>query len=102
MQTVLVATLFGLSLHACGDGVFFISFRSGTVAGDPTCNGGTGNFALQDQGGLLLGVVIGSDTTITTAAGQPGSCADLAPGASVNVTGSQRGNTITAQTIHLQ
>lgn len=86
----------------CGDGVLIISFTSGTIASDPFCDNGTGHFDLQNQGGLLLLVVIGSNTAIVGANGHPGRCTDLAAGEHVQVRGAQHGTQINAQSVNLQ
>jgi hypothetical protein len=100
MKAALVALALALLLAGCGgDGVFFISFTSGTVAGDPTCRTNGGQFDLRNQGGLLLLVVINSNSAIILNNGNHGSCTDLAANAQVQVHGPQTGTTITAQTV---
>lgn len=93
---LLAATVLG-----CGDGVIIIAVNTGTVS-DPFCGSGTGHFDLQSQGGLVLLVVINSDTTIIAANGGVGRCTDLTPGAHVQVRGPQQGAQITAQSVRVQ
>jgi hypothetical protein len=86
-------------LLACGDGTFFFSISSGTITGDPFCDRGGGRFDLRDQGGLVIVVVIESDTTIVLASGSSGTCNDLAAGNDVDVRGAGEGDSITAREI---
>ena len=86
----------------CGDGIIIIAVNTGTIASDPFCDSGTGRFDLQNQGGLVLLVVIASDTVILNADGHPGHCSDLSKGAHVQVRGPQDGNQISAQSVNVQ
>jgi len=86
----------------CGDGVFIVAFNSGTIVSDPFCGSGAGHFDLQNQGGLVLLVVITSNTKIFAANGTPGRCGDLTAGAFVGVRGPRRGTQVTAESVSLQ
>lgn len=90
-----------LSLAACGDGLFIISVNSGVIVGNPACQNVGGQFQLRDQGGLVVLVVITSDTQIIVA-GTSGSCFDLMPNASVEVSGHQSGDHVVASSITAQ
>jgi hypothetical protein len=91
-----------VALLACGDGAFIFAFSTGTIAGEPVCDGGGGSFDLRDQAGLVIVVVIESDTTIILAGGSTGTCADLGAGANVDVSGDGEGRRITARNIVVQ
>ena len=86
----------------CGDGVVIVSFSSGTIVSDPSCGSGTGRFDLQTQGGLVLLVVMDSDTAIFVASGQQGRCADLTAGTQVQVRGPKQGTQITARSVSVE
>jgi len=86
----------------CGDGTVIIAFNSGTIVSDPRCESGTGRFSLQNQAGLLLLVIISSDTVIVTAGGQNGRCTDLNKGNHVQVRGAQSGDQIDAQSVTVE
>jgi len=92
--------MLALALAAgCGDTTFLFAFNSGVIVGPPSCTGPGGHFQLRDQAGLVLLVVITSDTVIVLANGGSGRCADLATNAQVGVDGGQRGDQITAKTV---
>ncbi len=91
-----------LMIMGCGDGVLIISVNTGTIVSNPSCGNGSGHFDLQNQAGLLLGVVIGSDTVILNSDGHRSQCTDLTQGAHVNVTGPQQGTQINARSVTLQ
>lgn len=95
------AVALGLGLAACGDGLFIISVNSGVIVGSPDCQDVGGQFHLRDQGGLVVLVVITSNTHIIVA-GTTGSCFDLMPNASVDVSGHQSGNQLVASSITAQ
>ena len=102
MKQALAALVLACLLGACGsDGVFIISFTSGTIDGDPTCRTNGGQFDLRDQGGLVLLVILTSSTQIVVA-GSPGTCKDLNPNAPVRVSGPRQGDSITAQSVQVQ
>jgi hypothetical protein len=102
MRTLLAALgLLAIVVLGCGSGVIIISVNSGTIASDPLCDGGMGRFDLRNQAGLVLLVVISSDTVIFNADGRPGRCADLTNGAHVQVRGPQHGNQINAQSVNV-
>ena len=85
MKRALAALALAFLLVGCGsDGVFIISFTSGTIAGDPTCRSDGGQFDLRDQGGLVLLVILTSNTHIVVGSSQ-GTCKDLNPNAAVTV-----------------
>jgi hypothetical protein len=102
MKVVLVALALACVLFGCGsDGVFIISFTSGTIADDPACRSNGGQFNLRDQQGLVLLVIINSNTLIFVGSGQ-GSCGDLSRNDPVNVRGPRQGNQITAQSVQVE
>jgi hypothetical protein len=102
MKFVVVALALACVLYGCGsDVVFFISFTSGTIADDPACHGADGRFNLRDQQGLVLLVVINSNTLIFVGSGQ-GTCHDLSRNDPVNVRGPRQGNQITAQSVQVE
>jgi hypothetical protein len=92
------AIALGLSLAACGDGLFIISVNSGVIVGNPACRNDGGQFQLHDQGGLTVLVVITSNTKIIVA-GTTGTCFDLMPNASIQVSGHQNGDQLVAGSI---
>ena len=102
LRSAVAALLLGTLLAACGDGVLIISFNSGTVVGNPICRNGGGQFDLRDQGGLLVLVVITSNTVIFTSGGFAGTCNDITPAARVQVRGHRDSTGITAQSVQLQ
>jgi hypothetical protein len=95
----LIALLLASLLAACGDAVVFFSFTSGTVASEPICGNGNGRFDFRDQQGLILVVLIDSDTSILAANGRTAQCTDIAPGDQVQVGGRREASTISAQSI---
>ncbi len=99
---IVVLALFTTVTWSCGDGVIILAINTGTIVSHPFCGGGTGGFDLQSQGGLVLLVVISSDTIILDANGQPGQCRDLSLGAHVQVTGPRQGMQINARSVDLQ
>lgn len=100
MKALLAALLLAGVLSGCGgDGVFIISFTSGIIAGSPTCQNNGGRFDLRDQGGLLLLVLLNSDSVIFLGNGSRGTCKDLSANAAVQVRGPRSGNQITAQSV---
>jgi hypothetical protein len=82
--------------------VVFFSVNFGTVVGDPICRDGSGQFDLCDQGGLILLVLLDSDTHIFTANGLTASCTDITAAAQVQVRGHRDAKTITAQSVQLE
>jgi hypothetical protein len=102
----LLAPLLGMAMSAaasgCGSGVFIFSVNTGTVVGEPSCGAGTGRFDLRDTGGLVLVVLIDSNTQIFVASGGSGTCRDVSVGAQAEVRGKQEGKTITATVVRLQ
>ena len=96
------ALLLAMLLAACGEGVVFISVNFGTVIGAPTCRNGSGQFDLRDQEGLVLLVLIDSDTRIIAANGGTAGCTDIAAESQVQVRGPRDGTTLTAQSVQLQ
>ncbi len=97
---LLVATL----VAGCGGdgGIVIFRFSSGTIAGDPFCRDGGGQFDLLQQGGLTVLVVLASDTVIFTGTGITGSCTDLFDGDRVQVTGPEASGVITAREVRVQ
>lgn len=92
----------GVSLAACGDGVFIISVNSGVIVSEPRCQGPGGQFELRDQGGLVVLVVITSTTQIVVAGGGSGNCSDLSADTSVQVSGRKSGDRIVASSITVE
>lgn len=92
----------GLMLAACGDGFVFISVNTGVIVGTPTCQGSGGQFQLQNQGGLVVLVVITSNTQILFAGSGTGSCSDLATNAHVQVSGHSSNDRIVASSVTVQ
>jgi hypothetical protein len=101
VQNSLFALLLAWFLAACGDGFIFFSVSFGTVAGSPVCGNGDGQFDLCDQQGLILVVFIDSDTDILAPNGHAAQCADIVPGAQVQVDGQREATTINARSVHL-
>lgn len=103
MKAALAALFLAATLFGCGsNGVFIISFNSGIIAGDPTCQNNGGQFDLRNQGGLVLLVILTSNSTVILANGNRGTCRDLSANASVQVRGPQDGNRIMAQSVTLE
>ena len=101
VQNILIALLLATLLAACGDVIVFFSTNLGTVASEPVCGNGSGQFDLRDQQGLILVVFIDSDTSILAANGHAAQCTDIAPGEQVKVGGRREATTISAQSIQL-
>ncbi len=102
MRTALaaLAVLLAVALGCDGDVIIFVN--TGTVVSNPLCDQGRGSFDLLDQGGLVLLVVINSDTVIFHADGTRGGCTDLVAGAHVQVRGPQHGSQVTAETVNVE
>ena len=90
-----------VSVLGCGDGVVIISVNSGVIVGAPVCQGSGGQFQLRNQGGLLVLVVITGSTHIVIAGGT-GSCSDLSPDSSVEVSGHQSGDHFVANSVTVE
>jgi len=101
VQNTLIALLLASLLAACGDGVVFFSVSLGIVANEPICGNGNGRFDLREQQGLILVVLIDSNTRILAANGRTAQCTDIAPGAPVQVGGRRQATTISAQSVQL-
>ncbi len=102
MKTALAAMAL-LTVIAFGcDGDVIIIVNTGTVVSTPVCHPDGGSFNLRDQTGLLLVVLIDSDTEIFNAAGMREACTDLAAGSHVQVRGDQHGSQVTAQTVNVE
>ena len=100
MRAAVVAVALAYLLVGCGgDGVVII-FTSGTIAGDPACHGDSGQFNLRDHGGLMVLVVINSNTLIFVGSGH-GTCTDLVRNTAVTVRGPRQGDRITAQSVQV-
>lgn len=91
-----------VTADGCGGGVFIFSVNTGTVLGRPLCSDRSGRFDLLNSGGLVLVVLIDSNTQIFVASGAAGACPDVTAGAEAEVRGRKDGNTITAASVHLQ
>jgi len=103
MKALLCALALGLLLVGCGDGgLIVLSFSSGTVVGDANCRDAGGDFSLRDQGGLLLLIMIETDTTIVRANGSTGECTDVRAGATAEVRGIDHGGRISARDVTLR
>ncbi len=96
-----LAVALAVSVAACGDGVFIVSFNSGVILGPPRCQGTGGEFNMQTPEGLTLLVVITSDTDIIVA-GFGGTCGDLFADASVQVSGRENDDRIVASSITVE
>ena len=79
----------------------FFSVTFGVVVGDPACGGGDKHFNLRDQEGLLLAVIINSNTQIVAPNGQTAHCSDIAADSQVQVRGSRNAMTVSAQSVQL-
>ena len=90
-----------MSVAACGDGLFIISVNTGVIVGNPDCQGAGGHFQLRNQGGLVVLVVITSNTSIIVA-GTSGTCSDLVADSSVEVSGHQSGDQLVASSITVE
>jgi hypothetical protein len=101
VQYTIIGLFLASLVAACGDAVVFFSVSFGTVAGNPTCGNGDGRFDLCDQQGLILVVFIDSDTQILAPNGHAAQCADIAPGAQVQVDGRREATTIAARSVQL-
>lgn len=100
MRRALVALLLACLLGGCGSDVVFISFNSGIIIGDPSCRTGGGQFNMRDQGGLVVLIIITSNTKIVVGNIQ-GTCNDLNPNAAVKVGGPREGDQIKAQSVQV-
>ena len=99
-RVLLALLLLSLSLGGCGDsGFIFIAINSGVVLSNGACGG---EFNMRNDGGLLLIVVIGNDTSILLANGAPGSCANIQPGTQASVRGPTKSGRVTASQVQLQ
>jgi hypothetical protein len=87
---------------ACGGGVVLFSVNSGVVLDDAVCRGGAGEFDLRNQGGLILVVIIASDTVILDSNGARGTCPDVQGGRQARVRGVTDGGRINAREVQLQ
>lgn len=103
VKLVVVALCLGSLILGCGGGTTFIfSFHSGTISGSPSCGANGGQFNLNQQGGLLVLVVITSNSTIILSNGSHGTCRDLSTNTPVVVNGQLQGDRITARTVTVQ
>jgi hypothetical protein len=85
----------------CGDDVIVIfSTNFGVISGNPDCR--AGQFDLRNEQGLILIVVLNSDSTIILSNSSPGTCSDLNAGATVRVSGQQSGSRIAATEVRVQ
>ena len=97
-----MALALGLTQAACGNGVLIISVNTGTIVGAPICHGPGGQFQLRNQGGLVVLVVITSNTQIVLAGGGVGACSDLPADGPVRVSGQQTTDRIVASSITVE
>jgi hypothetical protein len=97
-----VLAAFLLAAVSCGDGVIIFRTNFGTVAGTPTCSGSTGHFDLREQSGLLIVVVINSDTRVVLVGGSLGTCSDVHDGNTVRVQGNEDSGQITAREVQIE
>lgn len=102
LRSTLLAMLLGLLVLGCGDTSVLFFVNTGTVASNATCSAGHGRFDLLQQGGLVILVIITSDTTIFRVNGSFGTCTDLSAGIHVAVHGTDSGGQINAREIDLQ
>jgi hypothetical protein len=89
-------------LSSCGDGTVILTFNTGTVASDPECRGRDGQFDFRNQQGLLLIVIINSNTLIFLSNGLPGRCSDIIAGDMLRVRGVNDAGQVTAQEVRVQ
>jgi hypothetical protein len=101
MRPMRLLAVLAILWAGCGDGVVFISFNSGTVLPDPACRPRGGDFDMRTSGGLVVLVVIRSDTVIVLANGGRGTCDDIVTGASVDVRGVDEGERINASEVRI-
>jgi hypothetical protein len=99
MKVILAALGFLLVMSGCDDVI--VVFNTGTIIGGPICRDGDGTFDLEEQGGLVLLVVITDDTQIFLSTGETGVCTDLTVGTHVQVRGDQQGTTLSAQSVQV-
>jgi hypothetical protein len=93
-----------LGLVACGsDSSFFsIRFSSGTITDSAHCSGGSGQFPLEQQNGLVIVVIVTDNTTIIHASsGKPARCPDLIEGVRANVRGTDDNGDIRADQVEI-
>ena len=84
----------------CGDeGVIIVIVNTGVVVSDDACDG---QFNIHNDDGLLLVVVIGSDTPVFLPNGVPGTCANIQFGARASVSGPIHNGRVTASQVQLE
>jgi hypothetical protein len=93
-----------LVLAGCGsgDGGFAIVVNFGVIAATPACDGDSGEFPLEQAGGLVVIVIVNDQTEILLASGGRGTCADLRAGLSAEVRGAEERDRITAERVTIQ
>jgi len=103
VRATLISLLLLPLVAACGDGVIFFQLNTtGTVVSDADCHGSGGDFPLRNQQGLVLLVIINSDTVIFLSNGLHGGCRDITAGAPVQVRGVEEKSEITASQVDLR
>ena len=91
-----------ISLAACGNGTVIVIVNTGVILAAPQCRGSGGQFQLREQGGLVVLVVITSNTRIIVAGGGTGTCSDLFADTPVQVSGHQSGDHLVASSVTVQ
>src|SRR5260370_39148576 len=90
LATALVAAAVALAPLGCGDDTVIL-FRTnlGTIDQNADCTAGGGQFPLRQQEGLIVIVVLDTDSSIFLADGLIGTCSDLTAGTRTSVRGSE-------------
>ena len=102
VRTTLISLVLMLFVAGCGDSVIFFQLNTGSAISDAACHDGGGDFPLRNQQGLVLLVIINSDTVIFLSNGLHGGCRDITAGAPVEVRGVEKKGEITASQINLR
>jgi hypothetical protein len=86
----------------CGDDtVIVFATNLGTIDQDATCTGGGGEFPLRQQSGLIVIVILSSDSHIFLPGGIIGTCNNLTAGTRTSVRGSEDNGRIHASEVHI-
>jgi hypothetical protein len=86
----------------CGSDVIIIARTNlGTVGTDASCSGNSGEFPLHETSGLVVLIIINSDSSIFLANGLRGECRDVTAGSRVSVRGTPAGDQIRAEEVRL-
>jgi hypothetical protein len=86
----------------CGSDVIIIARTNlGTVGTDASCSGNSGEFPLHEASGLVVIIIISSDSSIFLANGLRGECRDVTAGSRASVRGTPEGERIRAEEVRL-